>query len=106
MIISIAFLGLLLTATTVSADNTILHVVGFVTAIDSKHIEVKTPNKKSAVSVKLTKRVQFKNKDNPQSNVPPVMGDRVIIEATKEKKTLTATVVHYSTVRHSPAGAP
>lgn len=105
MIFGIAFLGLLLTATAVAADNTILHVVGFVTAIDHKHIEVKTPNKATAVSVKLTKWVQFKNKNNPQSNVPPAVGDRVIIEAKKEKKTLTATVVHYSAVRNAPAAA-
>jgi Domain of unknown function (DUF5666) len=105
MIIGIALLGLLLTATTVSADDTILHITGIVTAIDTKHVEVKTPNKKAAVSVKLTKRVQFKDKDNPQSNVPPTVGDRVIIEARKEKKTLTATVVHYSAVRNLPAAA-
>jgi hypothetical protein len=103
MIFGIAFLGLLLTATTVSADNMILHVVGVVTAIDNKHIEVKTPNRTTAVTVKLTKWVQFKDKNNPQSNLPPAVGDRVIIEAKKEKKTLTATVVHYSAVGSAPA---
>jgi len=42
--------------------------------------------------------VKFKNKSNPTSNDPPTVGDRVIIEATKDDKTkkISATVVHYS----------
>jgi hypothetical protein len=103
MMIGIALLGFLLTATTVSADTTILHVVGTVMAIDKKHIAVKTPNKTTPVSVKLTKLVRFKDKDHPQSNEPPVVGDHVIIEAKKEKKALFATVVHYSTMRKGSA---
>ncbi|MDH4236673.1 MAG: hypothetical protein OEV17_05445 [Nitrospira sp.] len=103
MIIGIALLGFLLTTTTVSANTTILHVVGTVVAIDKKHIEVKTHNKTKAVSVKLTKHVRFKDKDRPQSNEPPAIGDHVIIEAKKEKKTLFATVVHYSAMRKAPA---
>jgi hypothetical protein len=103
MIIGIALLGFLLTATTASANTTILHIVGTVTAIDKKHMEVKTPNKTKAVSVKLTKHVRFKDKDHPQSNVPPTEGDHVIIEAKKQNKILFATVVHYSSMRHGSA---
>lgn len=81
------------------------HVLGTVTAIDEKHIEVRTP-KGTAVSVKLTKQVLFKDKSDPKSTEPPAVGDRVIIEATKENKILTATVVHYSAAKNTPAVTP
>lgn len=92
------FVGLLLSTTGLvyGAD---LHVWGIVAAIDAKHIEVKTP-KGPVVTVLLNKQVRFKNKSNPKSTNPPVVGDRVIIEATKDDKTkkVSATVVHYSAV--------
>lgn len=103
MIFGILFLGVLLLATPVSANTGVQHVVGTVTAIDHKHIEVKTPNKAVPVSVKLTKHVQFKNKNNPASTNPPGIGDRVIIEATKDNKKLVATIVYYSTIRQMPS---
>jgi hypothetical protein len=103
MIFGILFLGVLLLATPVSANTGVQHVVGTVTAIDHKHIEVKTPNKAVPVSVKLTKHVQFKNKNNPASTNPPGVGDRVIIEATKDNKKLVATIVYYSTIRQVPS---
>ena len=102
MIFGIVFLGLFLMIHTASADNIIQHVVGTVTAIDLKHIEVKPPNKKAAVSVKLSKQVRFKNKSNPASTEPPGVGDHVIIEATKKNKVLTATVIHYSSMKQAP----
>ena len=98
MIFGSMFLGTLLLATPVSADKGVQHVVGTVTAIDHKHIEVKTPNKAVPVSVKLTKNVQFKNKNNPASTTPPGVGDRVIIEAMKDNKKLVATIVYYSAI--------
>jgi len=81
----------------------LLHVLGIVTAVDAKHIEVKTA-KGPVVSVLLSKQVKFKNKSNPKANDPPTMGDRVIIEATKDDKTkkLSATVVHYSPIKTVP----
>jgi hypothetical protein len=103
MIFGMIFLGVLLLSTPASADKGVQHVVGTVTAIDKKHIEVKTPNKSTPVSVTLTKYVQFKNKQNPASTDPPGVGDRVIIEATKDKKKLVATVVHYSVVTPMPS---
>lgn len=79
-----------------------LHVLGIVAAIDGKHIEVKTA-KGPVISVLLSKQVKFKNKSNPQSNNPPTLGDRVIIEAVKDDKSkkVTATIIHYS-----PVGSP
>lgn len=75
----------------------LLHVLGIVTSIDEKHIEVKTA-KGQVVSVLLTKQVKYKNKNNPKSLDPPAVGDRVIIEASRDEKNkkVTATVVHYS----------
>ena len=104
MIFGLVFLGVLLVATPVpAADKGVQHVVGTVTAIDHKHIEVKTPNKAVPVSVKLTKNVQFKNKNNPASTNPPDVGDRVIIEATKDNKKLVAIIVYYSAIRQIPS---
>ena len=81
----------------------LLHVLGIVAAIDVKHIEVKTA-KGPVVSVLLSKQVKFKNKVNPKSSDPPTVGDRVIIEASKDEKNkkVTATVVHYSPIRNAP----
>ena len=79
------------------------HVLGIVRAIDAKHIEVKTA-KGPVVSVLLNKQVRYKNKSNPKSTDPPAVGDRVIIEASKDdtNKKVTATVVHYSPVKNVP----
>jgi hypothetical protein len=81
----------------------LLHVLGIVTLIDAKHLEVKTA-KGPIVSVLLTKQVKYKNKSNPKSLDPPAVGDRVIIEASKDEKNkkVTATVVHYSPIRNTP----
>jgi len=96
---------LLVTSSTVWAHGSGQHVLGTVTAIDGTHIEVKTP-KGAMVSVQLTKQTHFKEKGNPSSAAPPVVGDRVVIEATKDKKTLTATEVHYSAAKKAAAAAP
>ena len=88
--------GWLLTAQAAPpAETTTLHVVGITAEIDSSHIVVKT-SRGPLVSLKLTKQTQFKNKRDPQSNEPPSVEDRVIIQATKDKKALTADIVHYS----------
>ncbi|OQW31323.1 MAG: hypothetical protein A4E19_20345 [Nitrospira sp. SG-bin1] len=84
-------------------DQEPFHVLGTVTSIDAKHIEVKTA-KGSVVSLLLTKQVKYKNKGNPKSLDPPAVGDRVIIEASKDEKNkkVIATVVHYSAMRNAP----
>jgi hypothetical protein len=78
----------------------LLHVLGTVTTIDATHVEVKTA-KGAVVSVLLDKQVKFKNKNNPKSVDPPEVGDRVIIEATRDKQKVTATIVHYSPMRNT-----
>jgi hypothetical protein len=96
---AVLLLSFSLSTTTIAAGMD-LHVLGIVTAIDAKRIEVKTA-KGPIVSVLLNKQVRFKNKSNPKSNDPPAAGDRVIIEATKDDKTkkVSAIVVHYSPIK-------
>lgn len=86
------------------AVGTDFHILGVVTAIDGKHIEVKTA-KGSVTSVLLGKQVKFKNKSHPNVVEPPAVGDRVILEVSKDDKTkkVTATVVHYSAGKNTPA---
>ncbi|MDR4467433.1 MAG: DUF5666 domain-containing protein [Nitrospira sp.] len=93
----LVLMGSFIAEPTRAAD--VVHVLGTVTAIDSTHVEVKTA-KGQIVSVLLNTQVQFKNKLNAKSAVPPEVGDRVIIEATKEKQKVTATIVHYSPMRN------
>ncbi|MEK7301331.1 MAG: DUF5666 domain-containing protein [Nitrospirota bacterium] len=99
--------ALVFTSSAAWAHGSGQHVLGTVTAIDGTHIEVKTPKGK-VVSVMLTKQTHFKAKGNPSSTELPAIGDRVVIEATKDKKTLTATEVHYSAAKKvaAPPQAP
>ena len=97
-------LALVLTSSISWAHGSGQHVLGTVTAIDGTHIEVKT-QKGAMVSVKVTKQTRFKEKGNPASRELPVIGDRVVIEATKEAKTLTATEVNYSSAKKAAASA-
>lgn len=80
------------------AHGTGQHVLGTVTAIDATHIEVKTP-KGQSVSVRLTDKTRYKAKGKPKTMEAPSVGDRVVIEATKDGDVLTATEVHYSSAK-------
>ncbi len=106
LVLVLAF-ALVITSSAAWAHGSGQHVLGTVTAIDGTHIEVKTQKGKT-VSVMLTKQTHFKAKGNPSSTEPPAIGDRVVIEATKDKKTLTATEVHYSAAKKvaAPPQAP
>lgn len=95
------------------AHGTGQHVLGTVVAIDEKHVEVKT-QKGTTVEVQINKQTRFKEKDHPKSTNLPAVGDRVVIEAIKDDKTLTATEVHFSSIKkpepaltqQPPAAAP
>lgn len=104
--------GLLVAALSLSLSSTAfghgtgLHVLGTVVAIDAKHLEVKT-QKGATVDVQITKQTRFKEKDRPKSTNLPEVGDRVVIEAVKDDKTVTATEVHFSSMKkQTPAPAP
>jgi hypothetical protein len=98
LILAIAFL---IISTAAFAHGSGQHVLGTVTAIDAKHLEVKTPKGKT-VTVQLNGQTRFKEKGNPKKAEPPTVGDRVVIEATKEDKIMTATEVHYAAAKHAP----
>ncbi len=97
--------ALVLTSSAAWAHGSGHHVLGTVTAIDGTHIEVKTPTG-AMVTVMLAKQTHFKAKGDPSSAEPPTIGDRVVIEATMEKNTLTAAEVHYSAAKKAAAAAP
>ena len=80
------------------AHGTGQHVLGTVVAIDAKHLEVKT-QKGTTVEVQINKQTRFKQKGNPKGANLPVVGDRVVVEAIKDDKTLTATEVHFSSLK-------
>jgi hypothetical protein len=80
------------------AHGTGQHVLGTVVAIDSKHLEVKT-QKGTTVEVLINKQTRFKEKGNPKGVNLPGVGDRVVVEAVKDDKALTATEVHFSSLK-------
>ncbi|HKY73268.1 MAG TPA: DUF5666 domain-containing protein [Nitrospira sp.] len=87
------------------AHGTGQHVLGTVVAIDAKHLEVKT-QKGTTVDVQINKQTRFKEKDRPKSTNLPEVGDRVVIEAIKDEKTLTATEVHFSSMKKQMPPTP
>lgn len=105
------FYRLILTAmcmtltSTAFAHGTGQHVLGTVVAIDAKHLEVKT-QKGTTVEVQINKQTRFKEKDRPKSTNLPEVGDRVVIEAIKDDKALTATEVHFSSMKKPTLPAP
>lgn len=92
-------------SSTAFAHGTGQHVLGTVVAIDAKHLEVKT-QKGTTVDVQISKQTRFKEKDHPKSTNLPTVGDRVVIEAIKDDKTLTATEVHFSSMKKQAPPAP
>lgn len=84
------------------AHGTGQHVLGTVTAIDATHVEVKT-SKGRTVDVQVNKQTRFKEKGNPKGATLPAVGDRVVIEATKDDNVLRATEIHFSAAKRVPA---
>ena len=87
------------------AHGTDHHVLGTVMAIDSKHIEVKTPMG-GTVGVQIDKNTLYKDKNKPKGASVPEVGDRVIIKATKgdkkDDKLLLATEINFSAAKRVP----
>ncbi|MEO6307626.1 MAG: DUF5666 domain-containing protein [Nitrospiraceae bacterium] len=84
------------------AHGTDQHVLGTVMAIHGTHVEVKTPMG-GTVDVRVDKQTRFKEKNNPKGGQVPMVGDRVIITATKSDKLLLATEVYFSSARRALA---
>jgi hypothetical protein len=84
------------------AHGTDQHVLGTIMAISATHVEVKTP-KGQSVDVRVNKKTQYKDANNPKGANVPEVGDRVIIKATKDDKVLLATEIHFSAAKRVPA---
>src|SRR5688500_8635862 len=69
----IAALLLTCTPVLVAAHGSGQHVLGFVSAIDATHIEIKTTNGQ-LVSVRLTDKTQYKVKNLRRPKSPPQVG--------------------------------
>jgi len=80
------------------SHGTGLHVLGTVTAIDATHIEVKTPKGKT-VDVQVNKQTRFKEKGNLKGANLPMVGDRVVIEASKDDNVLLAIEINFSAAK-------
>lgn len=84
------------------------HVLGTITAINAKHVEVKTS--KGQVDLQVNNKTRYKDQHNPKGTNMPEVGDRVIIIATKNEKNgakkgdplLLATEIHFSTAKRVP----
>ncbi len=96
--------ALCLISATAFAHGSGQHVLGTVTAVDATHLTIKTP-KGQTVNVQMNKQTKFREKGNPKSANLPAVGDRVVIEATKTNKILTATEVHYASGKRLPSPA-
>lgn len=84
------------------AQGTDQHVLGTIMAINATHVEIKTP-KGQTVDVRVNKKTQYKDANNPKGANVPEVGDRVIIKAIKSEKkgdkVLLATEIHFSAAK-------
>lgn len=89
-------LSLLLTVvgSTAWAHGTGQHVLGTVTAVRNGHLEVKTP-KGETISVELTDETRYRQKGDLAKSQPQV-GDRVVIDITKNGESLVAIEVQFA----------
>jgi len=83
------------------AHGTDQHVLGTIMAINATHVEIKT-SKGQSVDVRVNKKTQYKDANNPKGTNVPEVGDRVIIKATKDDKVLLATEIHFSAAKRVP----
>ena len=104
--LALTFICLFISATSF-AHGTGLHVLGTVMAIDATHVEVKT-SKGQTVDVQVNKQTRYKEKGNPKGGTLPTVGDRVVIEATKDEKDkgLVAVEIHFSAAKRVPFPVP
>ena len=74
------------------------HVLGTVTTIDQKRLEIKT-QKGAIVEVQLNKQTRFNEKGNPKGTKLPTVGDRVVVETVEDNNVLTAIEVQFSSAK-------
>lgn len=84
------------------AHGTNQHIFGTITAIHGTRIEVKTPMG-GTVDVRVDKQTDFKEKKNWKDFHIPMVGEHVIITATKSNPRLPATKSIFLSARRVPA---
>jgi len=86
------------TATMAFAHGEGQHVLGTVTKIDQKQLEIKT-QKGVIVEVQLNKQTRFKEKGNAKGTNLPAVGDRVVVETIEDNNMLIAIEVNFSAAK-------
>ena len=84
---------LILVSNSLLAHGGMTHIMGTVTAIDTRHVELKTKEGKT-VSVLLTKDTKYLQ-GNAAAALPDIkVGQRVVVEATGKGDKMTASEIH------------
>ncbi len=89
----------LLVSTALFAHGGQEHTMGTVSAIDAKHVEVKTQDGKT-VSIQLTSDTKYVKGKTAAAFADVVVGTRVMVESKKDKDQLVATEVQIGTGSH------
>lgn len=75
------------------------HVMGTVTTLDAEHLVVQTKEGKT-ISILLNKATQYRKGEVAATGADLKVGDRVVVDATGERETLTASEIRFA----SPGG--
>lgn len=90
----------LLASATLFAHGGLVHTMGTVTAIDAKHIEVKT-QEGAIVSIQLSGDTKYVKGKAPAKPSDVAVGMRVMVESKKDKEKLVAAEVRLGTGPHA-----
>lgn len=71
------------------------HVMGTVTALDAQHVVVQTKEGKT-LSILLNKETKYRKGAAAATGAALKVGDRVVMDATGEGETLTASEIRFS----------
>lgn len=71
------------------------HVMGTVTTLDAQHLVVQTKDGKT-LSILLNKATQYRKGEAAATGADLKVGDRVVVDATGEGDTLTASEIRFA----------
>lgn len=71
------------------------HVMGTVAAVDAQHVVVQTKKGKT-LSILLNKATQYRKGEAAATGADLKVGDRVVVDATGEGDTLTASEIRFA----------
>ena len=89
----------LLVSATVFAHGGHEHTMGTVSAIDAKHVEVRTQDGKT-VSIQLTTETKYVKGKTPAKVSDVAVGTRVMVDSKKDKDQLVAQEVQIGVASH------